>query len=415
MKKKILIVEAGIEYQKCHLIEATKQLPYEFYLLQTRFFEGSNAWVENWFQPCRIIRVDSMEPHAIYEQVLEYLSENKICFDGIMTFWEGFVPITHYLQMQFKLPLICKGEIRCLRHKGMMRDCVGKSLMKQPNYHILKSGDRVEDVLREYKYPLIVKPAEMAASLAVTKVCNDDELTKAIALARSIDYPGYTCSYRKGFNLSDDVLVEEYVHCDYEISVEGAIYHGELNIVAICQKLSQPEPFFWEYGEITPSPNIDDVMLQKIRKELQSAIECLHLYNCMIHAEIRVSNGNLYFIEVGARIGGFPIPEIVSFSIRINLLSLAVPISCNERPLCSKDMKVALYAGDYNFNTIHTPNVNGMASLSKKRNIIIQIPGVKDVSVRANIEDTVYGDVIAVASSGDELLKCFEKAREILN
>lgn len=412
IKKKILIMEAGSEFQKRHLLEATQDLPYDFYLIQTGYFRGSNDWIMEFFSADKIIETESINKEIICEKVVEYALHNNINFDGITTFWEGFVPTTQYLQTKLKLPVICNGDIRCLRHKGMMRERVGQS-MKQPQFRILHGHENAEDEIHINRYPLIVKPAEMAASLGVTKVHNDSEFLSAVGSARGVDLSSYYMSFRSSFEISDDVLIEEYIECDFEISVEGIVLQGALNIVAICHKLLQPEPVFWEYGEITPSPNVSHELSIKIHNELQSVVNALSLHNCAFHAEIRVRNNELYFIEMGARIGGYAIPEIVTYSSGVNLFSLAVPLSCGDIHNLPKT-KVTKYAGDYSFNTNHSPQCISVKTLKDKREKLLSLDNVKIVNVRDEIEDTIFGDMVMVGSTAEDIFHCINMARGIL-
>lgn len=410
MKKNILIVEAGSEYQKGFLIRSLQGMQYNLFLLQSALFKGQNAWVREWFDPQNIIEIVNVDCESVFRTVTDFMRRRGVAFDGVMTFWEAFVPLTHELQKRLGLPEITGGDIGALRHKGKMRECVQSCSMKQPKFTIVKDTDPVPLVR---KYPVIVKPAELASSLGVVKVDSAEELAAAVDAARKADFEGFPVSVKALFGLSNDVLVEEYVRANNEFSFEGIVYEGKLTVVAICQKLKRPEPKFWEYGEISPPPDMPYDLQQEISRKLQDVVSALSLQNSAIHAELRVKDDAYSFIELGARIGGFPIPEIVEKSTGTNLMRLAVPVACGLKPEIGERTSCR-FAGDYNLNTVHIPLPEPIAISKRKKDAISRLSGVVFSSFRDTVDETVFGDVIVVADSVTEIYRVFEQVKGIL-
>ena len=413
MKKKILIVEAGPEQEKGFLIKEAVSMEYDFYLLQSALFSESNSWVSDWISPSNIINTVSLDQDEVSRELLNYMKEREVSFGGVLTFWEAQVPITQYIQEMLDLPRICNGDVRKLRHKGHMRCGLNDGVINQPKYVVISECDLSKGMELSLTYPLIVKPSEMASSLGVSKIYTHDQLKNAVEHARKVDFSDMKGSTRSFLSISDDVIVEEYIECDYEVSVEAVVYKGDLDVVAICEKITPVEPNYWEYGEITPAPSVDEDVRYKIETVMKGIASANELNNCIVHAEIRIKDSDLYFIEMGARIAGVPIPEIVALSTGKSLLKYAVRVSCDEEPNV-KSVSECQYVADYSFNTQHSNIRYDQTSMKARADRIEAISGVKKLQLRDKVEDTMFGDIIVLGSTSTDVWRSIDRAKKII-
>jgi hypothetical protein len=90
---------------------------------------------------------------------------------------------------------------------------------------------------------------------------------------------------------------------------------GKLEVLAVFDKPDSPEgPYFEETLLVTPS-RLPTPALSDIRKTTAAAVSALGLQEGPVHAELRVSDGRSYVLEVAARsIGG-----LCSRSLRFGL------------------------------------------------------------------------------------------------
>jgi biotin carboxylase len=125
----------------------------------------------------------------------------------------------------------------------------------------------------------------------VIRVDNPGELTAAAARARRIASAA-------------DLVVEEFVPGP-EVSVEGLVWEGELEVLAVFDKPDPLDgPFFEETMFVTPSRHPTRV-LAAVEDVCRRGVAALGLRHGPVHAEVRIGPRGPVLIEVAARtIGG---------------------------------------------------------------------------------------------------------------
>lgn len=144
--------------------------------------------------------------------------------------------------------------------------------------------------LENFTYPLIVKPTDRSGSRGVEKVYNANELATAIERAKKESF-------------SKQAIIEEFV-VGKEVSVEAISWQGKHYILAITDKVTTGEPFFVELEHHQPS-ELPNAIQEKLKEETLKALDALNIQYGASHTEIKITNdGQLFLIEVGARMGG---------------------------------------------------------------------------------------------------------------
>jgi hypothetical protein len=145
-------------------------------------------------------------------------------------------------------------------------------------------------------FPLVVKPLSLSGSRGVIKVENQDRLPAVLERVLAIAGEAGDDSGR--------VLLEQFIPGP-EVAVEGIVWSGVLEVLAVFDKPDHPDgPYFEETIYVTPS-QLDRAAQDEIARVTQAAITAIGLREGPIHAELRVNGSKPSVIEVAGRsIGG---------------------------------------------------------------------------------------------------------------
>lgn len=272
--KKLAII--GASYLQLPLVEKAKEMGIEIHCF---------AWPDG--AVCKDI-ADYFYPISILEKedILKKCIEINI--DGITTIATDMaVPTICYVAE--KMNLISNSYISSVAstNKWDMRKAFKKGNCSIPKF-IEASNSEV--TIEGFKFPLIVKPVDRSGSRGVTKVIFETELQEAINYA-------ITESFGK------KAIIEEYIEGN-EVSVETISWKGEHIILAITDKVTTGAPHFVELAHHQPS-GLPKEIQDKIKIETIKCLNALEVKFGAGHSEFKItSSGDVYVIEVGARMGG---------------------------------------------------------------------------------------------------------------
>lgn len=197
-------------------------------------------------------------------------------------------------------------------NKYQMREAFMRSGVPCPHYKMVTCAAEIDS--GHLVYPLIVKPSDRSGSLGVQKVGNGRELKLAIENAISL-------SFKK------EAMVEEYIE-GREISVEFISYKGKHYPLAITDKVTTGAPHFVELEHHQPA-NLTQSQYEEIYKLTQKALDALGITNGASHSEYKItSDGSIYIMEVGARMGGdFIGSDLVKLSTGYDFLKGVIDVA----------------------------------------------------------------------------------------
>jgi len=300
--KKIAII--GASYLQLPLVLKAKEMG-----LETHCF----AWAEG--AVCKEY-CDFFYPISILEKEQIYNKCKEIGIDGITTIATDMaVPAICYTAE--KLDLISNSYESSLisTNKGLMRKRFLEKGVKSPVYVAVNSY--VDTMFRDMAFPLIVKPVDRSGSKGVTKVNTVSQLEEAIKRACEESF-------------TKQCVVEEYI-VGAEVSVESISWRGEHSIITITDKTTTGDPYFVELAHHQPSQLSDDIQ-QKIKSETLKALNALEINYGAGHSEFKITDkGEVYAIEVGARMGGdFIGSHLVELSTGCDFLKAVLEIALGD-------------------------------------------------------------------------------------
>ncbi|MDR6968755.1 biotin carboxylase [Flavobacterium arsenatis] len=299
--KKLAII--GASYLQLPLVEKAKEMG-----IETHCF----AWPEG--AVCKDI-ADYFYPISILkkEDILQKCIEINI--DGITTIATDMaVPTICYVAEKMDLVSNSFTSSFASTNKGAMRNAFRKDNCCIPKFIEINNSTFN---IKGFKFPLIVKPVDRSGSRGVTKVMFENELLQAIIYA--IDE-----------SFSKKAIVEEYIEGD-EVSVESISWNGEHTILAITDKITTGAPHFVELEHHQPS-GLSKEIQDKIKTEAIKCLKALDINFGAAHSEFKITSaGEVYVIEVGARMGGdFIGSHLVKLSTSYDFLEGVINIALGK-------------------------------------------------------------------------------------
>lgn len=242
---------------------------------------------------------------------------------GTLTWDETLVMATAHIAEVLGVPgLGVDGADRC-RNKRRTRETLTEAGLPQPLFDVAFDVEAGRAAADRIGFPVVLKPRGMGASIGVVRVDSPDRLDAAFAVAHAASFQG-SRTYEGG------VLVEELVSGP-EISVDGAVVHGEYRPFFLARKQVGLEPFFEEIGHIVDArdPLLDDGDLMTVLREAHRALGL----DCGItHTEVRLAARGPVIIEVNARLGGDLIPRLGQLATGLNPIEIAIEVAAGRTP-----------------------------------------------------------------------------------
>src|SRR5699024_7184535 len=243
---RILLVEQGDPKIRRYVVDKLICNNYRLTLIN----ELNAVWDKQKFDKVILTRLSNW-PYIMENVIKEHETEK---FEGVLCFNEGSIPLANKIAKLLNLPLISKYSGDSFRFKDRMRVAFESYGVISPDYKILNSRKEMY-ALKDWEYPLVLKPSALMGSLGVVKVNSYEELPKKINYPLCADFElnfdGEIYALSEMYSLPSTVLAEEYID-GKEYSVEGFVFQEEFYPIGITKKFIEKGPFFNEKGHIFP-------------------------------------------------------------------------------------------------------------------------------------------------------------------
>ena len=219
----------------------------------------------------------------------------KLNIDGIVAYAsDPAAPTAAYVAE--KMGLVGNSYESAVRanNKYLMRESFSKADVPCPKYMVATPNTlntpAVLDGLRDFQYPIIIKPSDRSGSLGVSKICTPGEYYPAIKQAMDVSF-------------RHEAMIEEFIE-GREISVEFISYRGHHYPLQITDKVTTGAPHFVELEHHQPS-SLSKEMYVTIYSITENALNALGITNGASHSEYKITpKGRIAIMEIGARMGG---------------------------------------------------------------------------------------------------------------
>lgn len=268
------------------------------------------------------------------EEVLRICREEQV--DGITSFsLESALPTLVYVAKNLGLVSNSEECLKLTSTKLAQRMAFERNGIPVPAYFTVRSVDEIQG--KEFAYPIIVKPVDSGGSQGITKIDGVGGLASAIDDAIAHSHSG-------------TAIIEEFID-GREFSVESLSYNGYHYILQITDKVTSGSPHFIEMQHHQPA-SISLDLAERIRILVGKALTALCITNSPSHTELKLnSKGDLYIIEIGARMGGdFISSDLVRLSTGYDMVKGAIALATGhfEPPVKTR----ASYSGVYFYSKL---------------------------------------------------------------
>lgn len=327
--------EAGPDERPHLLLISTGDRLFREYLLapiaeqyRIHLFLAAQPLWETQYVDAVTVLADTLNAEEMIAAAAELNARDRI--DGVLCWDEARVLSASKVAQSLGLP---GGDpemvLRC-RDKHLTRELAAAAGIAQPRSVLVGSVDEAATVAADIGYPVVLKPRGVAASLGVVLAGDEAELRELFDFAHDTTAPGAI--------LGDSiVLVEEYADGP-EISVDCAVFGGEVLPICLAHKEIGYPPYFEEVGHLVDGadPMLTDPAFRQI---LEAAHQALGFSDGMTHAEFRLTPSGPKLIEVNARLGGDLIPYLGLRATGIDPGLAAAAVACGRRPDVAPDRK----------------------------------------------------------------------------
>lgn len=268
----------GASYLQLPLVQKAKELGHTVHCF---------AWKDG--AVCEGV-ADEFYPISITDKEAILEKCRQIGIDGVLTIASDLAVLTvNYVAARLGLPGNDDAYSARMTNKYLMRKAFRENGIPCPSFFEVSPGHPLDESSIG-PWPLIVKPTDRSGSRGVEKVSDAAHLRKAI-------------SFALGESLGKEVIVESFVE-GREISVESISWAGRHYVLQITDKVTTGAPYFIELEHHQPSSLPEDIQ-EKVRELVPRALDALHITAGASHTEIKITpEGQLYIIEIGARMGG---------------------------------------------------------------------------------------------------------------
>ncbi len=243
------------------------------------------------------IRVDFSELTSARRAACEKLAAHNV--QAVIAPDERYVEFAAEISSQLGLPHNSLHSLKTASDKFLSRESLKRAgISGVPDFRQIDLQNNLVQQISNVRYPCVVKPLKLSASRGVIRANEAAELLDALERIQKI--------LNMEFERPDpkQAVVEDYID-GTEHALEGYLSNGELEVICIFDK---PDPLVGPYFEetyyVTPS-RLSESVQESIRLSVLSGCIAHGLTMGPIHAEVRVSNGRVWILEIAARsIGG---------------------------------------------------------------------------------------------------------------
>jgi biotin carboxylase len=192
---------------------------------------------------------------------------------------------------------------------------------------IVTKAEDIPAAVRDVGCPGVLKPTTGVASLFTVRFDSEAELQ---ARFDQFDAAAADHHSRAIKEMGGRWLVEEYLD-GAAFSVESLTLGGETTHIAVCQKGAMTEPFFVETGHVCPPP-VDNRLIAEMKDIAGRAVGALGIGDGISHSEMKLTSRGIRVLEVGARMGGGSIRQVVKLGGGVDLLEATLELARGRKP-----------------------------------------------------------------------------------
>lgn len=254
------------------------------------------------------------------DAVLQIAKREKI--DGIVAYAsDPAAPTAAYVAEKLGLPTNPYESVELLSEKHKFRKFLAAHGFNCPRTKWFVSSEGIEEAVRNFRFPVMVKPADSSGSKGITKVERPAYLKEAF-------------SHAARFSRCKIIVVEEYIEKSHPFIIGGDIFVVDGKIVfwglLNCHRDERVNPLV-PVGKSWPAL-ITENQFKIIQQTEQRLMDLLNIRFGAFNVEmIFDENDSLFLIENGPRNGGNMIPDLLRMITGVDMVEATVQCAMGVR------------------------------------------------------------------------------------
>ncbi len=216
------------------------------------------------------------------------------------------VELAAMLREHLRIPGMGETTVRHFRDKLAMRMQAADAGIRVPAFVHALNRDRVREFMGRVAAPWILKPRSLAGAIGISKIASETEFEAA---AEALG------------DLQSHYLLERFIPGDI-FHVDSIVYNREVRF-AIASRYGRPPLEVAHEGGIFTSQIIDrgSALAHHLLRVNADVMQAFRMLNGVSHTEfIRGrDDGEIYFLETSARVGGAHVTDLVEAASGLNL------------------------------------------------------------------------------------------------
>lgn len=289
--------------------------------------------------------------------------------DAVLAVDDTGLELAALLCARFGVPGNTARTVRRLRDKLAFRALLREHGLPCPAFHHLPSEAAPRSLLPQLEFPLVVKARRLSASRGVIRADDATAFERAVRRVRAIQARADRDAAALG------LVVEDFIP-GREFALEGMLQNGALTTLALFDKPDPLDgPYFEETLYVTPS-RLPPAMQDRVREDTAHICRLAGLREGPVHAELRINERGVWFLEVAARsIGGLcgrMLTHLLGQSLEALILrqALGAPLALERKVGAAGVMMIPIPRRGL---------VHGVAGLEAAR----ALPGISEVTISA--------------------------------
>ena len=242
--------------------------------------------------------------------------------------------------------------------KVLMKDALIKEGVNTSRFSKVKTLEDAYDACKMIGFPLMFKCVDKSGSRGIVKVVTEMEVEEAY-------------NYAFSFTEKEYIVIEKFIE-GVEIGLDGYIGDGTEFFVPYQRTVYNNGHTDIPFGHVLPFGGVSDVVSAKIVNEAKKAVLALGLNRSFFNMDIILTDqGDVFILEVGARIGGAFIPDTIAVyyefdiyeKIILNALGMPIELPTKGRGTCMSELLISETDGKIQKIEIDFNKINSLGTI----------------------------------------------------
>ncbi|MFC5475231.1 ATP-grasp domain-containing protein [Paraherbaspirillum soli] len=368
--KEILVLHPVAEYTLRRMLDMCDRRGWKLSIItiESSTVGGDGKRLHRWLR----VRELSDDPADLLRSV------KGMDIDAVVPGNEFAVIAADILAKELGLPGNDPQAIQASRNKRLMRNAFEAAYVPQPK--VIGTLSSIEEARvfdwSRVRFPVIVKPINMAMSLFVRLCHTPDEVLENLErmfLFKKSKLTNYA------FTLQ--AIVEEFAD-GQEYSLECIVEGGEVIAMYPTRKFVPPFPSCFEIGHVN-AEIFDSAQRERLLDVAQRVALSWKLVAGVMHVELKIGVSGIKVIEAGCRIAGDHISELVEGRYGVSFEEVLL---CQRAGLGVRNLVTTPVSGDY----------YGIKFLFPQTRLLHPISDLREVQYHFSLDQNVSGDAWSV-------------------